>query len=78
MPPSGYSPPLEQKRSVEAAARHLFKTARLYQRDAERPDYPLDRVIPLALEALFRMERALNPDALAWDNPKRTDLVFRG
>ena len=74
MATDGYLPTRDQMTVIVRAARSLYRTARRWRSDARLPGYPLDMGSHLAAEALFRLERALNPKCLAWEHHARKTL----
>jgi hypothetical protein len=46
---------------IVEAARNLFRVIRRWQKCAHLPGFPIERGNRSALNALFEMERALNP-----------------
>lgn len=68
---SGYLPSRDQMIAIGHAARALYRVARRWQAFSDLPGYPIERGNAAALEALFALERALNPRCLAWHQPAR-------
>ena len=71
---TGYQPPREQMTAVVVAARELFRVTRRWREHSRLPGYPAERGNSTAVEALFRLERALNPRCLGWGRPGRKEL----
>ena len=68
---SGYRPTRDQMSAIVAAARAFYRFASRWRRHSKLPGYPVERGNLAALVALFRLERALNPDRLAWGRSPR-------
>ncbi len=71
MASGGYVPSRDEMSVIVAAARDLYRVTRRWQEYSSLPGYPIERGNAAALEALFRLERALNPRCLGWDRPTR-------
>jgi hypothetical protein len=77
MTTTGYLPTRDEMRAIAEAARALLKIVRRWQKYAHLPGYPVERGNQSALNALFGLERALNPKRLPWDHKGRGSLPVR-
>ena len=74
---AGYRPTRDQMRDIVAAARALHRLARRWRRLARLPGYPVEQGNLVALKAVFRLERALNPGRLARGSAGRLGQAAR-
>lgn len=74
---NGYLPTRDQMIVVVRTSRDLYRIVRRWQSDSQLPGYPIEMGKHAAIEALFHLERALNPTCFAWENPSRKRMETR-
>jgi hypothetical protein len=65
-PVAGYVPSKDVVREIVQAASEVRAVLDRWQRHSALSEYPQDDVIGLAMDALFRLERAVNPRRQRW------------
>src|SRR4051812_1900367 len=62
---NGYLPTRDEMIAVVRASREFYRVVRRWQSDSQLPGYPTELGNLAATQALFHLERALNPTCLA-------------
>jgi hypothetical protein len=68
---TGYVPSRDAMLAISRAMKELPKTFVEYESDRCLPCYPVELGADEALLAIFDLERALNPERLAWPDSRR-------
>ena len=74
---NGYSPTRDQMRVIAEAARDFHRVVQRWIVHAGLPGFPVESWNRMAIQALFELERALNPEQFPWGTRRRDHPQIR-